>query len=39
MHISFTFEHMKTLISLTSISFPLLSANSDQEGLVEDGAL
>jgi len=34
MHISFPFEHMKTLIDLTSISFPLLSANSDKEGLL-----
>ena len=34
MHISFPFEHMKTWIDLTSISFPLRSANSDQEGLL-----
>ena len=34
MRISFTFEPMKTLIHSSSISFPLLSANSDQKGLL-----
>lgn len=34
MHISFTFEPMKTLIHSSSISFRLLSANFDQKGLL-----